>query len=287
MRAVFGLVLVVGLGLAGFAIYMVQGHFERQNQALLAQQAAAAQSVPTVQVIAVNRQMTYGEEITTDDIHFIHYAEPYLPEGVFLTQEELFSRGPDQTRVVVRQMEANEPILAAKVTEPGESAGINSRLTPGTQAYTIEVDMRSAVSGFLQPGNRVDVYWTGNVALDALGGTGGITTKLIQQNLNVIAVDQNSEGQRSGATDRVRTVTVEATPAQVAALATAQGSGDLSLALNGYGDHSAAVSVEVDQATLLGIQAPAAPEIIEEERVCTMPTLRGSEWVQVEIPCTN
>lgn len=206
MRAVFGLVLIVGLGLAGFAIYMVQGQFERQN----AQLAEAQAAVPTVQVIAVNRQMLYGEEITTADIQFVHYAEPFLPEGAFLTQDELFSRGPEATRVVLRQMEANEPILAIKVTEPGESAGINSRLTPGMQAYAIEVDVRSAVSGFLRPGDRVDVYWTGNVGLTGLG-SGGITTKLIQSGLTIVAVDQNSEGERTGASDRVRTVTVEAT----------------------------------------------------------------------------
>jgi len=184
-------------------------------------------------------------------------------------------------------MEPNEPILAIKVTEPGESAGINSRLTQGTQAYTIEVDMRSAVSGFLQPGNRVDVYWTGNIALEGLGGAGGITTRLILQNLNVIAVDQNSEGQRSGASDRVRTVTVEATPSQVAALATAQRSGELSLALNGFGENSDLTAVEMDQATLLGIQTPEAPEVVEQERVCTMRTLRGNEYVETEIPCIN
>lgn len=287
MRAVFGLVLVVGLGLAGFAIYMVQGHFEQQNAQLEAQMAAAAQSVPTVQVIAVKRQMLYGEEITTDDIQFIHYAEPYLPEGAFLTQDDLFSRGPNETRVVVRQMEANEPILASKVTEPGESAGINSRLTPGMQAYAIEVDVRSAVSGFLRPGDRVDVYWTGSVAFDGLGGTGGITTKLIQSGLTIVAVDQNAEGDRSGASDRVRTVTVEATPAQVAALATAQRSGELSLALNGFGDNSVASAVEIDQATLLGIQPQVAPEVVEEEENCFIYEMRGGERVPREIECTN
>jgi len=52
MRAVFGLVLLVGMGLAGFAIYMVQGYFEQQNAALHAQRAAIAQAVPTVDVLA-------------------------------------------------------------------------------------------------------------------------------------------------------------------------------------------------------------------------------------------
>lgn len=287
MRAVFGLVLVVGMALAGFAIYMVQGYFKQQNAALEAQRAAMAQAVPTVDVYAVVRAMEYGEVITAEDVQLIKYAEPFLPEGVFRTQEDLFPEGDKELRVVVRQMEANEPVLAVKVTEPGESAGINSRLTPGMQAYAIDVNVRSAVSGFLRPGDRVDVYWTGDVSLNGMGGNGGITTKQIESGLTIVAVDQSTDSGRSSASDRVRTVTVEATPAQVAALATAQGSGELSLALVGNGDNSVASAIQVDQATLLGIQPQAAPEVVEPEQECSTRVRRGAEVVEIPIPCTN
>lgn len=63
MRAVFGLVLILGLGLAGFAVYMVQGHFERQAQEIQRERAAAAEQVPTIEVLAVNRVVQYGEQI--------------------------------------------------------------------------------------------------------------------------------------------------------------------------------------------------------------------------------
>lgn len=287
MRAVFGLVLIVGMALAGFAIYTVQGYFKEQNAALNAQRAAMEQVVPTVDVFAVNRTMEYGEIITHEDIQVIKYAEPFLPEGVFRSEEELFPAGEDEPRVVVRQMEANEPIIAVKVTEPGESAGINSRLTPGMQAYAIDVNVRSAVSGFLRPGDRVDVYWTGDVALNGIGGAGGITTKLIQPGLTIVAVDQNADSGRSNASDRVRTVTVEVNSTQVAALATAQGSGELSLALVGNGDTNTAAGIEVNQATLLGIAPEAAPQVVEQEQVCTTRVRRGAEVVDIPIPCTN
>ena len=67
MRAVFGLVLVVGMGLAGFAIYMVQGYFQEQNADLELQRAAMELAVPTVDVYAVNRVMEHGEQITMED----------------------------------------------------------------------------------------------------------------------------------------------------------------------------------------------------------------------------
>ena len=288
MRAVFGLVLIIGVGLAGAAIYMVQGYFEQQNAQLAAQRARMAQNVPTVDVIAVNRVVEYGDEITPEDVVTIKHAEPFLPEGVFRTEEEVFPEGPEETRVALRQMEPNEPLMAVKVTEPGESAGIDALLTPGMQAYAIDVTVRSAVSGFLRPGDRVDVYWTGQANLGDFGGTRGVTTRLIQSGLTIVAVDQSTDSGRAAASGRVRTVTVEADSAQVAALATAQGSGQLSLAL--VGDTLPTASndpVEVNQATLLGITPRQEPEPVEQEEVCTIRQNRGTETVEVEIPCTN
>lgn len=285
MRAVFGLVLIVGMGLAGFAIYMVQGYFQQQNAALAAQNAAMAEAVPTVDVYAVNRVITHGEQISPEDVLMIRYAEPFLPEGVFRTEEELFPAGTDSLRVALRQMEPNEPVLAVKVTGPGEVAGIAALLSRGMRAFAIEVDVSSGVSGFLSPGDRVDVYWTGRV--DGIGaGQNGEVTKLIEAGVQLVAIDQTSESGRSGATI-ARTVTVEVSPNQVAALAQAQATGNLSLSLVGREDDTIAAAIEVNQASLLGI-VPRAPEAqIEVEQVCTIRTRRGADVVEIPIPCTN
>lgn len=285
MRAVFGLVLVVGMGLAGFAIYMVQGYFEEQNRALVQQRAAMAAQVPTVEVYAVNRSIGFGEQITAADVVKIRYAEPFLPDGVFRTEEDLFPDGPENLRVVTRPMEANEPVLRVKVTAPGEDAGITTRLARGMRAYAIKVDVASGVSGFLSPSDRVDIYWTGRVQGANASGTGEIT-KLIESGVRLVAVDQMSESGRGGATI-ARTVTVEVTPDQVAGLAQAQATGNLSLSLVGREDDTVAGRIEVDQATLLGLPRVAPAPEIEQERVCTTRTRRGAEVVDTPIPCTN
>jgi pilus assembly protein CpaB len=279
------LVLVVGLGLAGFAVYMVQGYFEQQQAALARERAAAARQVPTVEVIAVNRTIGFGERITPADITVIRYAEPFLPAGVFRTEEELFPRGPDVTRAVLRQMEANEPVLAVKVTEPGGDAGITTRLRPGMRAFTISVNATSGVSGFLRPGDRVDVYWTGSVG----SGSGQEVTKLIDTALPIVAIDQKADGNLAEVSV-ARTVTVEVSPQQAARLALAQATGALSLSLVGYQDETIAEAVEVDQRSLLGIveeeeAVVAAPP--PEKEVCTIRTRRGAEVVEIPVPCTN
>lgn len=285
MKAVFGLVLVTGLGLAGTAIYMVRQHFEQQAVQLAEVSAVAASMTPTVEVWAVNRAMAYGEELTPEDVQPIQYAEPFLPEGVFRTQEEIFPSGPEEVRYVLRPMEPNEPVLAVKVTEPGEDAGLTSRLAEGMRAFTISVDVATGVSGFLRPGDKVDVYWTGTVDVGA--DAGRQVTRLIDTNLSLIAIDQTADENITGAT-LARTVTVEVSPQQVAALAQAQASGSLSLSLVGQGDESVAEVIEVDQRSLLQIVDAPAP-IVEAAppppRVCTVRTRRGSEVIETPVDC--
>jgi pilus assembly protein CpaB len=158
------------------------------------------------------------------------------------------------------------------------------------RAFAIEVDAKSGVSGFLRPGDRVDVYWTGSVGRGEIrteGNSTGSVTKLIESRMPLVAVDQSADMDREEA--RIaRTVTVAATPQQVAALAQAQSTGRLSLSLVGALDESTAEVIEVDQNRLLGLQAAEAPMPMEEEKEqCMVRTRRGSEVVMTPIPCTN
>lgn len=282
MRAVFGLVLIVGLGLAGFAVYMVQGQFAKQSAISARQQAALAAQVPTVDVYAVTRTINYGEVLTPEDVVVIKYAEEFLPEGVFLTEEELFPAGNEEPRFVLRQMDINEPVLASKVTAPGEDAGITSRLTRGMRAFTITVDVTSGVSGFLRPGDKVDVYWSGQI--DGPEGSRNVT-QLIEAGVALVAVDQTADGSMNGAMI-ARTVTVEITPQQVATLAQAQATGSLSLSLVGSTDDTIAEASEVDQESLLGIVEATVVEV-EQAQVCTLRERRGAEFIDIPIPCIN
>ena len=285
MRAVFGLVLVLGMGLAGFAVFMVKGYVGDQQSALERERARAAQTVETVEVYAVNRTIGYGELLTQDDVEAIKYPTAHLPEGVFKTIDALFPEGPDTPRVVLRAMEQNEPVLAIKVTAPGKDAGITSRLTRGMRAFTIKVDVSSGVSGFLRPGDRVDVYWTGRADFGRNESKGDIT-KLIEAGVKLIAIDQSAGGEVNEATI-ARTVTVAISPQQVAALAQAQSTGKLSLSLVGAEDDTIAEAINVDQRSLLGFEAQEAAAEVEKEKVCTIRTRRGAEVVDIPIPCTN
>ncbi len=282
MRLVFGLVLMLGLGLAGFAVYMAQGYISAHEEELARERAARAQVVPTTEVFVSKRPVRYGERIDADDVRKVLWPVDAVPEGTFTEMETLFPEG-EPPRTVLRAMEAGEAIMAVKVTAPGEDAGVSSKLAAGMRAFALRVDVSSGVSGFLRPGDRVDIYWTGSGTTQS-GGTREFT-KLIQASIKLIAVDQSADEDRNNPTV-ARTVTVEATPVQVAKLAQAQATGRLQLSLVGAEDENLTAEVQVDQGTLLGIEEEVVI-VQEQERTCTIRTRRGGEIVEVPIPCTN
>ena len=270
MRLIFGLVFLAGLGLAGFAIHSAQGRFAQYQNALRSTQS---EIVPTKEVFVVRRQMRYGDVLNPADVKPIAWPANAVPAGAFTDMKAIFPEGDTGRRTILRIMERDEPLLAAKVTRPGEEAGLAAALTPGMRAFTLQVDVNSGVSGFLRPGDRVDVYWTGG------GGQGGGVTRLIHANLPLIAIDQQTDEERKDPTI-ARNVTVEAMPAVVAKLAQAQASGRLSLALVGIHDEDESEQVHATLREVLG-----TPEETQASKVCTVRTRKGSEVVMIPVPC--
>ena len=290
MRFVFILVLILGVGLAGVAVNMAQNLIAQaqvERDALLAAQADAPQ---LINVVVANRSIRYGERIVANDMRVIKWPVENLPKGAFhmvvgkddtpADTPVLFALGETRPRAALRSFEKYEPILAAKVTDPGVDAGLNANLTPGMRAFTINVNASSGVSGFLRPGDRVDVYWFGTA-----GGTQ--VTKRILPGVRLIAIDQNADADRTEETVIARTVTVEVTPEVVAALTQAQATGSLSLSLVGSEDVVTDTAIAIDQNPLLGIEVLAAPEPVAEERVCTIFQNKGGQRVETVIPCTD
>ena len=284
MRAMFGLVLVAGVALAGAAVFMTKGYINQTQTALAQERSLRDKTGPLVQVFVVKKEKNYGDVLTKEDVTMIYWQENSLPEGVFKDPKVLFPDDGKSPRYVLRQMEKFEPLLAVKVTEPGQAAGLTGQLAKGERAFAIKVDVSTGVSGFVQPGDRVDVYWTG-----IPDGGDSELTRLIEGTVKVIAVDQKADGQ-SGTATVARTVTVAASPESIGRLAQAAATGKLSLSLVGNGDDVVQAKVEVNNQQLLGIVA-AAPVVEaaapEPERVCIVKTRKGTDMVDTQIPCTN
>ncbi|WP_101340052.1 Flp pilus assembly protein CpaB [Cereibacter azotoformans] len=274
MRLIFLFVLMVGIALAGFAVYMAQGYISQTQVALEKEREARKRLGPMVEVFVTNKPLNYGAPLSREDVQKILWPANALPETIFKDETALFPE-TGKPRYVLRQMEKFEPVLAVKVTEPGVEAGL--RLASGMRAFAIKVDVASGVSGFLQPGDRVDVYWTG-------AGANGETTRLIEKTIPIVAVDQTANADLATSAIIARTVTVEVSPQQVARLAQAQATGRLSLSLVGRDDTTEADAAPVDTRILIG--EPDRIVEIEEKPSCTIRTRRGAELME-SIPCTN
>ncbi|GGO27987.1 Flp pilus assembly protein CpaB [Gemmobacter aquaticus] len=281
MRTVFLGVLALGIALAGFAVYMAQ-NFIGQTQAQLEKEQAMRQRIGAlVEVYVVNKPVNYGDTITPDDVQLVYWQKNALPEGAFTPEAPLFAEGEKAPRYVLRQMEQFEPILATKVTAPGETTGLTSMLKPGQRAFTIQFDDASGASRMLQPTNRVDIYWTGTAP------NGQQKTMLIESSVEVIAVDRPpAKDQKATGLDNSlpKAMTVAASQEQVARLAQAQASGDLSVSLVAKDDQNTAgpASLEVDT-TIFG----AEEVVVEapEQKRCFRKVRKGTEVLEEEIPC--
>lgn len=308
MRAVFALVLVVGMALAGVAVYMAQGYMSQTQSALAKATAYREKTGKLVEVYAVNKPLKYGDPLTKDDVVSVYVQEKFLPAGAFRVPKEgdtapaaatpaaapakkgdpapvvvppLFGDDQQKPRFIMRSMEQNEILLVSRVTEPGEVAGLTGKLDKGMRAFQIKVDVASGVAGFVAPDDHIDIYWTGTSS----SSVGGEVTRLIESAIRVIAVDQASgEGQMLAG--NARTVTVAGTPEQVARLAQAQATGRLAMSLVASPEDAVSGLVEVDSNSLLGIQQQ---EVVVERapEVCTIKTRKGADVVEMPIPCTN
>lgn len=274
MRFLFLLFLIVGLGLAGFAVYTAKQRFDIYEARLAEAAANETQKVEMVKVAVARRDLAYGAQLDADRVLFIDFPARVVAvvgENWFTSEDELFLEGAESLQVL-RVIEQGEPISRNKITGFGQEAGMAARLGEGFRAFTIRVDVASGVSGFLTPSDRVDVFWSGRFRGEAV-------TRLIMENMQLIAVDQISDQDRSRPVV-ARTITVRATPQQAAVLAQAQTSGQLSLSLRGIGDVAESGDVEVNLDDVVGYVAPAPviaeePEVVAPRRTITI--RRGSD----------
>ncbi|MEO1613064.1 MAG: Flp pilus assembly protein CpaB, partial [Pseudomonadota bacterium] len=235
-------------------------------------QQEAAPQIATKSVVVAANSMNYGKVLTPGDVRVVDYPEDAVPGNAFSSLEELLgAEGSEETRIVLREISPNEPILRSKVTGFGERATISAQLTPGMRAFTLRIDTVTGVAGFLLPNDRVDIFLT-------KGSRDGLTSNLIMQNVKVIAVDQFS-GDTNAIARVANTATVEVSPEQAQKLALAQQVGRISLSLrqiDEVAETDAQKSVDIDDIIEREEVAAPAPAPAPKKRLCVR---KGTELI--------
>jgi pilus assembly protein CpaB len=124
-------------------------------------------------------------------------------------------------------LEAEKPVVEDDLLNK-DDAGLEGQLKPGQRAIAIKVDTVTIIGGFCRPGVRVDVYCTTR-------GTEA-QSKIILQNMLILAVDTTNQRNPDQPTIIGQTVTLAASPEEAAQLTLASSVGELRLALRGFGD---------------------------------------------------
>lgn len=277
MRLIFLLVLIIGIGTAGFAAFLIQEQFTsrdlRVNQLENEVRQTQEKIIETTPVVVAAQRMSFAHRLTAADLKIVEWPAVNVPPAVFTNIEDVLGNPSVDTRYVTRRVEPGEPILSAKVTEIGQDIGLTTLLEPGFQASTIQVNALTGVSGFLHPGDNVDIYWTGSSLDERI-------TKQVYQNIPIIAVDQKADSENLGPA-LARTVTVQVSPQIVANLIQLQSTGTLSLSLRGEQDETLTDQIETTTSAIIG----RVINRVEVAPTCTRTITRGTERTVEEVPC--
>ena len=98
MRAIFGLVLLVGVVLAGGAVYMAKNYIGAYQNELARERAARQEIVPTSDVYVANRSLKYGEALKPEDLRMVAWPQTAIPEGSFVGEGSLNTEGENDFR---------------------------------------------------------------------------------------------------------------------------------------------------------------------------------------------
>jgi pilus assembly protein CpaB len=199
---------------------------------LKGQEEQLKKAVATEKIIIAKRDVSVGSTIEKAQTDSIDWPRANRPQGAFTATESVIGR------IALERFVPGEPIIEAKLVPRGGLSGVLTYKIPdGHRAMTVGVDQVAGVAGFITPGNMVDVVLTTQpqYAKESI-------SKIVLQNIPVLATGQTVEQQKEGKPIVVPTVTLDVTPDDAERLAIASTQGRLQLVLRGAGDESPAVT---------------------------------------------
>lgn len=182
--------------------------------------------IEAVPVAVAKIDLTRGSRLIPEMIELVPFTKPSLPSGYFSKTSDL------KGRIITSSLKTGDAIVEHRLAPVSiESGGIAAILESGKRAVAVGGNKIIGISGFISPGNRVDVLVT--IANPA---TQKELTKIVLENLLVLGtgtlVKENSKGEPSP----VDVYTLEVTPEQAEKLTLAAAKGRLQFALRGAGD---------------------------------------------------
>ena len=208
------LLLLLALVSGGVAALVALRYLRQQTAPLMAE-------APKSKVVVAVRPLPVGSIVGEQDVKLVDWSGGVLPTGYFGSIPDVVGRG------LIVPVEENEPLLSGKLAAKGAGGGLPVIIDEGMRAFSMAVDQVIGVSGFVGPNTRVDVLLT----LASSPTLKEPTTKVIMQNLRILAAGQTIQQDKEGKPMNVPVVTLLVTPEQAETLGLATGQGRIQLAL--------------------------------------------------------
>ena len=185
-------------------------------------------------IVYATTKIPAGTSITPNQLKITYHESLSLPEGSYLSIKDAVGRIP------LSDVEPNIPVTAKNTASSDQSGTLI--MEPGKRGMSIRVDEATSVSGFARPGSYVDV---GAVLTPSQNSKP--VSKVIVQNLRVLATGRETQAKAEGQGRGSNTVTLEVTTAQAGMLALAMREGSLYLILR----HPADKDIEPVQSVVM------------------------------------
>lgn len=225
---VFALVAAIGTAL------VARGWINSERMAAMnAGQKPDVAPVAAQYVLVAKANLPAGRFVKPEDFRWQGWPEGPVPASYLLREK----RKPEElTGAVVRVgIAADEPITDSRLAKPGDRGFMAAVLEPGMRAVSVAVTATSGISGFVFPGDRVDLLVTHAVrAGEDSGRKTAMVTETVLREVRVVAIDQRADDQNTTPTI-VRTVTFEVTPKEAEMINVARRLGELTLSLRSLG----------------------------------------------------
>jgi pilus assembly protein CpaB len=262
-RAIISFSLALALGLA--ALWTAQRMIEERS----APRAEVAR-LESRDVVIARADVAIGTALALHQLEAARWPEPLVPAGAHAKPEALAGR------VLRRAVVKGEPILESLLLPVGAEAGLAPVIPEKRRAVSVKVDPVIGVAGFVHPGARVDVLAT----LRRVDQSDKLPySKLILQDVPVLAIDQKLEEGRGGDPELVNVVTLEVSPEQAEQLIYSSHEGRLQLALRSPGDREQVVTSSVGVADLLPSRSRTRPQVAAR-RGPAVQVLKGAQLTE-------
>ncbi|MGB9647390.1 MAG: Flp pilus assembly protein CpaB [Stellaceae bacterium] len=230
MRARTMILFLVAIVLAGGTAMLVRSWLAQQRTVVAEAAPMPPPALPQKSVLVARSPIARGQKLKEEDLAW----HPWPEAGIDQAYVQMGTK-PDKAfvgRVAREPFVQGEPIVEAKTVEPGNGGVLAAVLRPGMRAVSVPVNNTSDVSGFIFPGDQVDVVVTETLPVGSGNGVSGQrrAAETALHDVQVVAVDQKLDN-KNGEVGIAKNATLEVTPKQSEVLALASEMGKLSLSL--------------------------------------------------------